>query len=90
MHIMYDRELRLLGATGSIDGAKAVRVVDDEGKGRLMFELHVMVKGGSEWSKLVTSHNKPRLFPNLNFLYSLIAEACPSLVFIQVDIRQDA
>lgn len=90
MPIMYDRELKLLGATGSIVGAKAIKASEGDDKGRLTFELHLLIKGSTEWSKLVTSHNKTRLFPNLNFLYSLVMDSCPSIDAVQVVISRDS
>lgn len=95
MQIMYDRDMKLLGAAGSIIAAKAVRAteVEDEDKSKLLFELHLLingsVEGGAKWAKLVTSHNKPRLFPNLNFLYLLVSDSCPTIEYIQVAISRN-
>lgn len=80
---MYDRELKLLGATGSIAEARAV-LVSDDGAGRLSFELQLRIKDGDDWKTLVTSHGKVRIFPNLNFMYTLVRESCPTIDLLQV------
>ena len=83
--LIYEREFRLLGKSDSVQWVKAVnRGTSDNG----LWELEVKIQGEKEHAILVTSHNKPRQFPNLNFLQAFIHDTCPSISSIEVRIRQ--
>lgn len=83
--IIYERELRLLGKSGSVTWVKAAsRDVD----GKLFWEIEVKLTGEKEHAHLVTSSNNPRQFPNLNRLTLFIAEICPNIESIEVVIKQ--
>lgn len=74
--VIYDRELKLLGSTGTV---KAVKVYPVEQEGKLNFEVYILVKGKQEWSHFLNAHNEPRYFPNLNYLFNFFKENCPQL-----------
>lgn len=83
--IIYERELRLLGRSGSVVWVKAVCSDKDE---KLTWHLEVKLTGEKEHAHLVNSINEPRQFPKLNTVVSFVADICPNVDSIEVEIRE--
>jgi len=83
--VIYERELRVYSKTNSIVKVFAI-LKDSENKPK--WELEFQIKGEQERALLVTSLNKPRQFPKLNYMVELVKDWCPNIESLILELQE--
>ena len=82
--VIYERELLTYAKTKSISKIFAVM---REPQDKPVWELEFLLKGATERALLVTSLNKPRVFPRLDTMIALVQLWCPEIDELVLDLN---
>ena len=82
---IQEKELKVYAKTNSIDKVFATK---NENSPKTQWKLEFKLKGEKERATLITAINKPRMFPNINYLVECLNLWCPNVANLIVDIKK--
>ncbi|NQY62983.1 MAG: hypothetical protein HRT38_04510 [Alteromonadaceae bacterium] len=84
--LIQEKELNVYAKTNFIEKVSATR---SENNIKPLWQLEFKIKGESEIALLITTLNKPRLFPNVDYLIEYVNIWCPKIEQIVFNIKKN-